>query len=236
MLNKISVIIPVFNEEKYIERCLLSIMNQSLQPEEIIIVNDCSTDNSILIIKKVMEKYPIIKLIEHSKNQGIAETLNTAIKNSIGNVICWVSGDDEWHEHKLEIQKEYAKIYPDDVLYTDYCIINEYSHVLKSIISPQLSDEEFRLLCLLGHPINFSSCWFPKKVFEDVGLFNPELKKGGEDYEWLLRAIKHDINFRRVPGYLLNYRVHDKMTTHLILEDYKQNERKIKHKLGFELE
>lgn len=236
MENKISVIIPLFNEEKYIERCLNSVLNQSYPADEIIVVDDCSTENSLKIVLSFAENNPNLKVIIHEKNKGIAETLNTAIKHSKGDFIVWISGDDEWHENKLEIQKEYAQIYPDDILYTDYCIVNEYSHVLKRVLSPQLSDEEFRLRCMFGNPINFSSCWFPKQVFKKVGLFNQNFRKGGEDYEWLLRAVLNKINFRRVPGFLLNYRVHDKMTTKSILEVYKENERKIKKSINLELE
>lgn len=97
MKKNISVGIPVFNVEKYIERCLSSLFSQSIAKEiEFIIVNDCSTDNSMKIIEDICRKYKelYINIISHEKNKGIAATRNTLLENFHGDFFIMVDADD----------------------------------------------------------------------------------------------------------------------------------------------
>ena len=97
MKKNISVGIPVFNVEKYIERCLSSLFSQSIAKKiEFIIVNDCSADNSMKIIENICEKYKEldINIISHEKNKGIAATRNTLLKNFHSDFIIMVDADD----------------------------------------------------------------------------------------------------------------------------------------------
>src|SRR5699024_2245764 len=84
---KVSVIVPVYNTELYLERCLNSIINQSFKDLELIIVNDNSTDNSSNIIKSFIEKYKNIKYINNKENKGVSNCRNEAIKISEGEYI-----------------------------------------------------------------------------------------------------------------------------------------------------
>lgn len=90
---KISIIVPVYNVEQYLEECLNSLINQTLIGIEIIIVNDGSTDNSTFIINKYKNKYKNIKVI-NQKNSGLSEARNTGIKNSTGKYLAFVDSDD----------------------------------------------------------------------------------------------------------------------------------------------
>lgn len=90
---KISIIVPVYNVEKYLEKCLTSLVNQTLKDIEIIIVNDGSTDNSQKIIDKFKKKYNNIKSIKQ-ENKGQAVARNIALKNCIGEYITYVDSDD----------------------------------------------------------------------------------------------------------------------------------------------
>lgn len=89
----VSIIVPVYNVEKYIEQCLQSIFNQSYKNIEVIIVNDGSTDNSKSIIKKFCNKYKNIIYIEQ-KNQGLSMARNRGLKEAKGNYIAFVDSDD----------------------------------------------------------------------------------------------------------------------------------------------
>ena len=93
MEYKISVIIPVYNKEKYLDQCLKSVVNQTLENIEIVIVNDGSTDKSGEIIKKYGEKYKNIKVIEQ-ENKGVIEARIVGYENATGKYIGWVDADD----------------------------------------------------------------------------------------------------------------------------------------------
>ena len=89
--NKVSIIIPVFNSEKYIENCIKSILGQDYKNVEIIIINDGSTDNSVKIIKQINSDK--IKLI-NQKNNGPSSARNNGIKNASGEWIMFLDSDD----------------------------------------------------------------------------------------------------------------------------------------------
>lgn len=93
MEELISVIIPVYNVEKYLERCIVSIINQSYKNLEIILVNDGSTDNSPVICDEYAHNDKRIKVI-HKKNGGLSDARNTGIKICQGNYICFADSDD----------------------------------------------------------------------------------------------------------------------------------------------
>ena len=94
MNPKLSIIIPVYNTELYLKECLDSIINQTLKDFEIILVNDCSPDNSEAIILEYMSKDPRIKYIKHEKNLRQGGARNTGIKNAIGEWITFIDSDD----------------------------------------------------------------------------------------------------------------------------------------------
>ena len=104
-MTKVSIIVPVYNTENYIERCLNSLVNQTLEDIEIIVVNDGSTDNTGKILQKYRDK---IKIIEQ-KNSGIATTRNKGLEIATGKYIAFVDSDD-WLEID-EIEKRQAADY-----------------------------------------------------------------------------------------------------------------------------
>lgn len=90
---KISVIIPVYNVEMYLEQCVNSVMNQTLDDIEIICVNDGSTDNSLHILKELATKDKRLKII-NQENLGLSEARNRGIKEAIGKYISFIDSDD----------------------------------------------------------------------------------------------------------------------------------------------
>ena len=93
-MPKVSVIVPVYNTEKYLDRCLESLINQTFKDIEIIIVNDGSTDNSEEIIKKYVKQYPDIMKYIFQKNQGLSSARNNGVKLATGKYISFVDSDD----------------------------------------------------------------------------------------------------------------------------------------------
>ena len=97
-MYKVSVVVPVYKCEKYIERCVKSLMEQSLDNIQYIFVDDCSPDNSISIFKEVVERYPQrknkVRILHHEKNRGLSAARNTAIDAVSGLFVSHVDSDD----------------------------------------------------------------------------------------------------------------------------------------------
>ena len=94
----ISILVPIYSVEQYIERCAKSLFEQTYTDIEYIFVNDCSPDRSIDILKETILKYPkrknYVKIINHDVNRGLSAARNTAVENAIGDFILHVDSDD----------------------------------------------------------------------------------------------------------------------------------------------
>lgn len=93
-MTQLSIIVPIYNVEKYLGACLDSLTNQTLKDIEIICVDDCGTDNSVDIVKQYMQKDNRIHLIHHEQNQGLAAARNTGLKYASSELIAFVDSDD----------------------------------------------------------------------------------------------------------------------------------------------
>jgi glycosyltransferase involved in cell wall biosynthesis len=121
---KISIIIPVYNGEKYLETCVRSLLGQTLDAVEYIFVDDCTRDNSITLIERLAESYPerkpFLKIIHHDRNSGIATARNTGIDHAEGEYLFFIDQDDYLDLNALEIFYREAKAGNADIVYTDY--------------------------------------------------------------------------------------------------------------------
>lgn len=104
---KISVLVPVYNAGKYIDRCARSLFRQTYNEIEFVFVNDCTPDNSIEILRQVLEEYPSrqsqTKIISHDSNRGVAAARNTLLDNAVGDYVLWVDADDFIEGNAVEI-------------------------------------------------------------------------------------------------------------------------------------
>lgn len=98
----ISVIVPIFNVESYLDECLESIINQTYEDIEILCIDDCTLDNSINTVKKYMRLDPRIRLINHEENRGLGGARNTGIREAKGEYIVFVDSDDKLDDSMLE--------------------------------------------------------------------------------------------------------------------------------------
>lgn len=121
----ISIIVPVYNVEKYLEECLESILDQNFGAYEIICVNDGSTDHSAEILKKYEMKYSRIKVIEHAENRGLSAARNTAMKHADGKYIMFVDSDDMIVPNILEELYETAEANQLDILYYERSVLHD---------------------------------------------------------------------------------------------------------------
>jgi len=180
----ISVLIPVYNVEKFVEKSVLSILNQSYDNLEIIIVDDCSNDETFNIIKKLSRIDQRIKVFRNASNLKIVETLNFAFSVSKGEFIARMDGDDISDLDRIKKQFEYL-IYNDiDLLGTNVILIDENDNFIAEE-TYLTSHNDINKVKFLFSPI--PHFWLAKrKVYEALkGYRIPTV----EDYDFVLRAM-----------------------------------------------
>lgn len=184
---KISVIIPVYNAEKTIGNSIDSVLSQSFTDFEILIVDDCSTDKSLDIIKSFTDSRII--LMRHKKNKGAPAARNTAIKVAKGEYLAFLDSDDIWYKNKLEKHYAYISRTSDPIIQascTSFAIRRINGNINNRILSTDKDwSEEFLTVCSVGPG---STMIAKKELFFDpeIGLF-PESYERLEDWDWLLK-------------------------------------------------
>ena len=132
--NLVSIITPVYNASRFIDETIKSVQAQTYKEWEMILVDDCSTDNSYDIIKKYSKDDERIKYIKLEKNSGAAVARNTAIANSKGRYIAFLDSDDIWYEDKLEKQINFMKDKNIGFSFTSYELMSEDGELLNKTI------------------------------------------------------------------------------------------------------
>ena len=195
----ISVIIPVFNGEKYIDEAMDSVLAQKYLPIEIIIINDGSTDNTQQHVKQFMVHHPIHYVFQD--NQGLAVSRNVGLSFAKGEYIAFIDADDIWVENKLESQIEVMRRDP---------TIEMVSGRLKQFISQEIPSENHKNYQF--HPgevqSNLMGCALIRRsVFDKYGLFDPKYHIG-QDMDWFLRAKEKGIIIEALPQLVYYRRLH----------------------------
>ena len=135
MNSLVSIITPSYNSSKFIKDCVASVFSQTYKNWEMIIVDDCSKDNSKEIISELSTKDKRIKPIFLEKNVGAAEARNTAIRQSKGKYVAFLDSDDLWNPKKLEKQLSFMNKNEIVFSYTNYQLMSENGEDLSNFIS-----------------------------------------------------------------------------------------------------
>lgn len=122
---KVSIITPIYNSEKFIDKCIESVLNQTYNNWEMLLVNDYSSDNSIEIVKEYQKKDSRIKLFHLEINSGAAIARNLAIEKAEGEIIAFLDSDDVWTSKKLEIHVDFMVKNNTAFSHTSYGFIDE---------------------------------------------------------------------------------------------------------------
>lgn len=185
-----TVIIPLYNKENHIENTLKSVLNQSFTDFEILIIEDCSTDNSKQKAELIISEK--IKIIQHEVNKGLSASRNTGIQNASSDYLAFLDADDIWHEKYLEKIFELTQKFPTDLFATNYTEV--YSNDVAVSPSSNLKNfntdgivQDFFESNLHQNIYCFSSLCVKKEVFEKIGGFNTMINYG-EDVDFNIRA------------------------------------------------
>lgn len=195
MKNRFSVVIPVFNKEKYIKETILSVFNQTYDNYEIIIINDASTDNSLKIIEEVISDKAVI--INNKNNLGLSASRNIGFEASSCKYIAFLDGDDVWDKNFLKEINELIINFPKESIFGTYYKENYNGKILypKINIKEKLLGTKFVVKNFfeanLRRLIITQSCLvFKKNIFDTVGLYNPEITFA-EDIDFYIRCFQN---------------------------------------------
>ncbi len=194
----ISVIIPAYNAARYVTEALRSVSVQSSPCEEILVVDDGSTDETRQVVKKLHEKAVRLVLAEH---QGVSAARNLGVKEAQGDLLAFLDADDLWEKDKLRIQQQILTEQPE--------LDGVFGHVTQ-FVSPELSLEQSKKFSVLPGPMPgyHAGCLLIKRTsFLEVGGFREELQSG-EFIDWFIRAKERGLRFFMPDQVLMHRRIH----------------------------
>ena len=209
----VSIIVPVYNKEKYLEKCIESILNQTYRKLELILVNDGSTDKSLKICKNYQKQDNRIKIINFNSNKGVSFARNQGLKAVTGDYIGFVDADDTIRSDMLEMQLNDIVRYGADIVQCG-AIINGKNETLNDRIQ-FYQGNQYIMKTLLNNWIITPYVWdklFDKNLISEI-KFNEKFEKN-EDQLFVYQAIKNSDKFitNNLPLYNYTYAKKDSLT------------------------
>ena len=185
----VSVNITTFNRSNILARCLESVLNQDYQNMEVIIVDDCSTDNTFEVVRSFKQKDKRIKYFRHKKNKGNAYSRNTAFEKCNGIYVAFMDDDDEWIENnKLKKQVEIFEKSKEPKLGLVCSGILRLKRNGQKIVEKALYPKDLNYAALKGGLIHNSTVLTKRKIIQEVGGFDIDVCRG-IDSEFFRRVI-----------------------------------------------
>ncbi len=182
--NKVSIIIPVHNAEKFIGKTIESVLNQTYKNWEMLIFNDKSKDNSLKIIKKYSEKDERIKVVDSKENVGVVAARNKLIEIATGEFIAFLDADDYWKQNKLEKQIKFMRKNNALISCTEYTRVTEDEKEINDIIIKETITYEDML------KNNYLGCLTVIYNANKLGKRYFKERKKNEDYVLWLEIVK----------------------------------------------
>lgn len=195
-----SIIIPLYNKSSYIKETIESVLNQSYSEYEIIIVDDSSTDNSLEIVRSIVDDR--IRVYS-KKNEGVSAARNYGIKKVVGDYICFLDADDLWKNNHLQVLYDLISKYPQCGIYsTAYCILNdaERSTEKRGILTWE-TDEDNIISDYFKLKVQYKTqfCWtsavcVKKEIIREIH-FSYGIRRGEDLDVWTRIIVDNDYAF-----------------------------------------
>lgn len=206
----ISIIIPCFNQAEYLEECIESAYNQTVQADEIIVVNDGSTDNTQEIAERYMFKqFPGVESpvrVINQVNKGLPSARNTGIMNVTGQYCFFLDADDILEENAIErLTLEIMQTGADIVAPSFKTFGKDNQEVVLAI--PTI--EEFKIANRIGY-----FCAIKRSALLEIGGYNPKMKWGYEDYDMSFDLFKRGKSISVIQEPLVRYRIKEHSMIH----------------------
>ena len=211
--KKLTVLMPVFNEQRYLRFAISSILNQTYSFFEFIIINDGSTDNSESIILSFNDDRIIYK--SNKNNLGLIETLNLGIQLSNCEYIARMDADDVSHKTRLEKQINFLESRSEFSAVGSFFRCIDTKGRLSEDIRWPTDLKKILYSCVTGFcPLGHPGTMYKKKAIVDVGCYNKNYF-ACEDYELWLKLLANGYKLINLPEYLLDYRKHENQVTNM---------------------
>lgn len=204
----VTIAIPCYNHAGFVQDSIRSVINQTYENIEFIIIDDGSTDQSVNKIKEMLieceQRFTRFEFRDRT-NKGLCNTLNEALEWAQGDYFCVIASDDQMLPEKTSLQISSFK--SDTVgVFGGVNIINNKNQILSSRVR-EYSETGFEDILLNKHDLPASSQMFKTDILRQVGGYNPNVKV--EDWDLLLRMSKLNKKMVYIPQLLINYRKHD---------------------------
>lgn len=217
--KKLSIIIPVYNAERYIAESIESIISNfhgTYEELEIIAVDDGSKDASGNILDKLSQKYSMALRVIHRKNGGVSKARNTGLEHMTGEFVTFLDADDVFMNHAIDKLLEVLRKNPDnDMIVFDYQDINEKGTKIRSINVTEALTDRIALdqAFILGH--YFNTCWgkiIRTEIIRKTKATFPEGVKVGEDVVFMNKVLTGIESFMTLKEELYGYRQYENST------------------------
>lgn len=186
----ISIITPSYNSSCFICDTINSVINQTYQNWEMLIIDDCSKDNSVEMIQKYVDMDSRIKLLQNDENRGAAETRNNGLKVAKGRFIAFLDSDDIWYKDKLKIQYSIMKKNNYPITFTSYDVVDEKGNKKGQIKSVYcISYKEYLKNTIIG----MSTSMINKNIVGEFSFYN--IKTRQDTYLWMTLLKKGFLAF-----------------------------------------
>ena len=210
--NKISVLMSVYNDEKRVSKSIESILNQTFQDFEFLILDDCSTDNTYKICENYAKKNQKIKLMKNEENLGLTKSLNLLIGESNYELIARQDSDDESFKERLEIQLNIMQKYNLDACTTLATISGlKRTRPFLSHLFPK------KLIIKYKNPFIHGSLLIKKRVLENVDMYDEKFKFA-QDYKLMFDLIRLNYKIKIINRPLYKLNTIDNISTNNIVE------------------
>ncbi len=206
---KVSIIIPIYNVEKYIERCAVSLFEQDFEDIEYIFVNDCTPDNSVKILEKIIEKYPnrkpYVKIIHHKENKGLGATRKTGLKQATGEYILHIDSDDWCELDMVSSLYNKAKVTDTDIVACDYFINYKDKQIYKKQnYTENVEQDTLNVWSGYLRPFLWNKL-VRRTLYSNNNLYPPVEINMTEDYWLAVRLFTMSQKVAHIPNALYHY-------------------------------